>query len=857
MDEKRLREQIPHAVEAHCAHLHADPFLAQKVLRAAERKERPVVKSKMRFVLILSMILMLLTATAVAAVLLTAMEVIEQEAVPMAQSNDGEVRPETEYTYEELKALIAVAEENGIYLDDDTNVMRALRSGKGYYEEETIMAICREAFGGMYYEWTVEEQYFFENIMVQIGWQTKNNLVLPGEGEMSCAEARAFACQIIRENYGAELPLDDETKYRVQEGYSPYENDGVMTSNWVFRFLPRTLDGTTYWVSFDGDGSFIEHTAAPAPDWSDYNERTLFERIEDVYNYRNPGDGMRTWEVEAWHAFGQMLPGARRSDKWNGEYDGYAATTYLLPGEGDLTKRQARDIAFADAGVKDYTNVTELLLGKGGARIWKISFATSEKTGLHQVMTCEIDSATGEILRREDITTEVEWARYMLHETYLLHRPEKVNVLTQDVALEKAIAALYRELGREDVPYTDESCYAIDGNYNENTGGYHFLFNPKVMEYGRASVQVNANGKANIWFVNEPGVNGDNLFDRFCDVYGSDMYWEQDTWVKFGEEMKKYEPTTFEGKLFKQTTYPPESAVKISRDKAMDIVYIDSDHADINRIVLIDAEPNPIWKVRVSTWRPATTMYEVDAMTGEILDKEYYFIQMDNVDHEMIMYTLRRDYKPAALAEFGVQRLAMELCTKAYAEKFYEHSPDYLMSGAYRITEEGMTVSFMAVDPRQDSYIVTVAEDAITAEIEVIPGVENDKTLSRDQQAEFYAQLEGSDRFVPLEEFSEPYNSWESEGGPVEGEMTAAEAQAHAFSLLVDAVGQDTVDAFGKFAVGYRFSRFQNDGNCIRWTFFFVSPENSYEGYRVTFAIRDNELWGTGEVHDINDHSNG
>lgn len=855
MDEKRLREQIPHAVEAHCAHLHADPFLAQKVLRAAERKERPVVKSKMRFILILSMILMLLTATAVAAVLLTAMEVIEQEAVPMAQSNDGEVRPETEYTYEELKALITVAEENGIYLDDDTNVMRALRSGKGYYEEETIMAICREAFGGMYYEWTVEEQYFFEDIMVQIGWQTKNNLVLPGEGDLSSADAYALAVKTIRDNYGADIPLDDPTQYRHTEDFAPHTEYGPCF--WRFSFIPRTLNGARYWVQITGLGEEIQHGATPAHDWSDYNERTLFERIEDVYNYRNPGNGMRTWEVEAWHAFGQMLPGARRSDKWNSEYDGYAATTYLLPGEGDLTKRQARDIAFADAGVKDYTNVTELLLGKGEARIWKISFATSEKTGRHQVMTCEIDSATGEILRREDITTEVEWARYMLHETYLLHRPEKVNVLTEDVALEKAIAALYRELGREDVPYTDESCYAIDGNYNENTGGYHFLFNPKVMEYGRASVQVNANGKANIWFVNEPGVNGDNLFDRFCDVYGADIYWEQDTWVKFGEEMKKYEPTTFEGKLFKQTTYPPESAVKISRDKAMDIVYIDSDHADINRIVLIDAEPNPIWKVRASTWYPATTMYEVDAMTGEILDKEYYFIQMDNVDHEMIMYTLRRDYKPAALAEFGVQRLAMELCTKAYAEEFYELSPDYLMSGAYRITEEGMTVSFMAVDPRQDSYIVTVAEGAMSAEIEVIPGAENDEHLSRDQQAELYALFEGSDRFVPLEEVPEPYSSWENEGGPVEGEMTLAEAQAHAFSLLVDAVGQDAVDAFDKFAVGYHFSRYENDGHCIRWTFYFVSPENSYEGYRVTFAIRDNELWGDGQVSDINDSGNG
>ena len=58
MDEKRLMEQIPRAIEAHCAHLHADPCLAQKVLRAAERKETPIVRSKMKFALILAMILM-------------------------------------------------------------------------------------------------------------------------------------------------------------------------------------------------------------------------------------------------------------------------------------------------------------------------------------------------------------------------------------------------------------------------------------------------------------------------------------------------------------------------------------------------------------------------------------------------------------------------------------------------------------------------------------------------------------------------------------------------------------------------------------------------------------------------------
>ena len=854
MDEKRLTEQIPCAVEKCCAHLQPDPFLAKKVLRAAERKEQTIVKSKLKFVAVLALILMLLTATAVAAVMLTGMELIEQEAVPRAVGNDGEVRPVQEYTYEELKAIIAVAEENGIYLDDDTSVMRALRSGKGYSEEETIMAICREAFDGMYYEWSVEEQYFFEDVMVQIGWRTENNLVLPGEGDLSSAEAYALAVKTIRDNYGADIPLDDPSQYRHTEDFAPH--DEYSRCFWRFSFIPRTLDGASYWVQITGLGEEIQHGAGTAPDWSDYNERTLFERVEEVFNYRYPGDEMRTWTVEAWYAFGQKLPGARHSNKWDAEYDGYAATAYLLPGEGDLTLRQARDIAFADAGVKDYTFVTELLLGKGDQRIWKISFATTEKTGQHQVLSYEIDSQTGSILRVDDLTAEVEWARYMLAETYQLCRPETTLVITEDAALEKAVAALCRKLGREDVPYMDESVYEIDGKYNANTGGYHFLFNPKVMEYGRASVSVSSNGYAEIWFANEPGVTGDTLFERFNDVYGTCMYWTQDIWVKFSEEMQKYEPTTFEGKLFKQTTYLPESAVTISRDKALDIVCLDSNCSDFIRVVLIDAQPNPVWKIRASTW-PVTTLYEVDAMTGEILDREYYFIQMDNFDHTMKMYTLRSVYMPAALAEFGVKRIAMELCVKAYVDDFAEVEPDFLMSGAHRITVEGMTVSFMAVDPRNDSYIVTVAEDGMSAEIQHIPGVENDETLSADQQAELYALFEGSDRFQSLEELPEPYQDLENDYGPVLGEMTLEEAQAHAFALLVDAVGQDTVDGFGKFAVGYRFSRFQNDGNCIRWTFFFVSPDNANEGFRVTFAIRDNELWGDGQVTDVNDTGNG
>lgn len=857
MDENRLKESITRAVEGHCAHLHADPFLAQKVIREANRKENVPVKRKMKFGVALALILMLLTATAVAAVLLTGMEVIEQEAVPLAQSNDGEVRPVEDYTYEELQSIILTAQENGIYLDDDTSVMRALRNGEGYSEEETIMAICREAFGGLFYEWTTEEKHWFEEIMIDIGWATENGYAIPGEGEMSSAEARAQAVKILRENYGADLPLDDPAMYRVEEWYFA-EGDDQLGLNWNFTYRPRYLDGATYYISFDKQGGQAEHSAEPW-EWGEYTERTLEDRVDMVYNYRYAGTGMPSWEYDAWYAFRQKLPGAKHSAKWDAEFDGYLASTYLLPGENDLTKKQARDIAFADAGVKDYTGVTELLLGKADQRIWKISFNTSEKAGKNQLLSYEIDSVSREILRKDDLTSEKEWARYMLHETYEVYAPAAEDILTTEKAVEIAVKKLHAYFNDDTIPYMDESIYEIDARYNANTGHYTVIFNVKQLGYGRANVTVNPNGTTSLVFADPCGLNGDTLFDCFEAVYGANIYWDQDMWVQFGEEMKKYDATTFEGKLFKQTTYLPESAVKISRDKAMDIVYIDSDHADINRIVLIDAEPNPVWKVRASTWYPTTTMYEVDAMTGEILDKEYYFIQMSNFDHTMKMYTLRKDYMPAALAHFGVERIAMELCVKSFTGDFeqYGESPDiFTNKSAYTTQVDGLTVVFAAHDPQNPSYRVTVAEDAMSAEVEKISHEEAEPVAQAATNA-LYAQYGEDIRFWPVEMQYEYFRDSHGYDLPMEGDMPYEEARDYALKLLVAEVGQEAVDALGELKFGTYFARIYQERVAQRWTFYIASAADTTKGWKVTFAIWDGVPETGADIKDINDMGNG
>ena len=856
MDERLTTQRITRAVEHRCAHLHADPLLAQKVIRAAERKERPIVRSKMKYGLILALILMLMAATAVAAVLLTGMEVIQQEAVPLAQGNDGEIRPVEEYTYEELLSIVMTAKENGIVLDEDSSIMRALRMGQGYSEEETIMAICREAFGGLFYEWTVEERYFFQDMMIEIGWATENSYLLPSENDLPSEEIRAMAVETIHKHYGEDVHVEDRSLFRRQEDFYRDAVEGSERNTWAFTFYPRTLDEAVYYVTLDSKGEWIDHFRDEPYNWEVYTEEDLVHRVDSVYNYRYGGCGMTTWENEAWYAFGQKLPGANKSENWDEEYDAYAASTYLLPGEDDLTRKQARDIAFADAGVKDYSTVTEILLGRGQRHVWKISFYTSEKTGREQHLSYEIDAKTHEILRVDDLSAAQPWAAYVLHQTYEGFVQED-GILTPDEAIAIAVKTLHEHFGDESIPYTDESIYTINPRRNNNTGHYSVIFTVKQLGYGRANVTVNPDGTARIVFAHECGLNGDNLFDCYSDVYGSCFDWEQSRWVEFGQAMQQYEPTTFEGKLFKQTTYMEESAVKLSKDDALDVVWKDA-QADHICAILIGAQPNPVWKVRANTW-PVTTLYEIDAMTGEILDKELYYIQMSTFDHEMKMYTLRRDFMPAHLAEFGVARVAMELCVKVFPDEFekYGDSPDvFLDESRYATTVDGMTVTFAGYAPSDPSYRVTVAEDAMSAQVEKISSADAHAATNPDLAA-VYAQYGENSRYWPIK-MQHDYLPGNGYSLPEEGEMTYEEALAHARKLIVDEVGQAEFDVMGDCYIGAHMIRYADGSGRIAWYFYFTDdPATEENGWRVTFFIENGEVQDFSQVQPVKEYGNG
>ena len=214
------------------------------------------MKRKLTYGLVLAIIMLLIAATALAVALLSPKEVVEQVAVPMAQENDRDWRVETDFSPDELAAFIRECNQNGIDLDENDAIMKAIRNGQGYNEEEAIMAVCRVAFGGNYGEWTIAEQHWFQDVMVAIGWADENRVALPGSDDLTEEDARARLITAIREKFEAELPLDNQEQFVTSLSYSVRPDaDNV----WTMTCHPKDEGaGAFYEASLDKAGNVVD-----------------------------------------------------------------------------------------------------------------------------------------------------------------------------------------------------------------------------------------------------------------------------------------------------------------------------------------------------------------------------------------------------------------------------------------------------------------------------------------------------------------------------------------------------------------------------------------------------------------------
>lgn len=257
MSDQRDKRFVQESIDSGLSTMQGYPWLAQRIINQ-ERTGVVFVNKRISAGLVLAIVLMLITVTALAIALLTPKEVVEQVAVPMAQENDKDWRVEMDYTPEELAAFICACNENGIDLDENDAIMEAIRNGEGYNEAEAIMAVCRVAFDGNYGEWTLAEQHWYQDVLVAIGWANENNVDLPGPDDLTEEDAHNRMLTAIWAEYGETLPLEDKTQFESSIAYFAEEAEDGTVWTLAVRNKPGNDVRNEYRATLGRDGNVLD-----------------------------------------------------------------------------------------------------------------------------------------------------------------------------------------------------------------------------------------------------------------------------------------------------------------------------------------------------------------------------------------------------------------------------------------------------------------------------------------------------------------------------------------------------------------------------------------------------------------------
>ena len=607
-------------------------------------EEEGMDMNKKLFAGLVCAVVLLLIAAAMADAPLTAQEIVEQVAVPLALANDTKTGINRIYSAAELAEIVDALRENGITPAEDNDLTVMVTNGVGYYEETTIKEIGCLAFGTPSAFWSLEEGDWYNQQLLKIGAYETYESQLPGPDNMRYEDAEAFALQSVREAYGQDLPVEDRSKWKLARGFSKGDEDEP-EDHWSFTLVPCELEFGKYTVNFrDRDPEASVSVEAEKRDWTQpYTNEELLMGFFDVYSW-----SQGSWPQAVWQKLHEMMQRAEmvQDELYFAECKGYQMTSYPEPNENDITREEAIRIAKA-ALLKDKAALESAILTEyDGERSWLVALRI---WAMNQVVyipndhepdpeagcwLITIDSRTGEVRSlKEAYGNET----YVPEAAYQQAREGAMDFMDAARIAADEIRKIY-----PDLDLFDWSEYMITG-----TTGKRFMveFQTRNIRHGSISATVEPDGTVSEIDAETEPLTGDNLFQRYRLAYGYYAFWEQDRWIQLEKDMAEMKPISVDGKILKATHYPEESSVKVTKDKARELALQTAGWrtAEVHTCVLVDAQPHPVWIMRVI----ARDGYEdpvigLDAETGEVVFTEHY-----DVDETpgYVMYSMPETWK--------------------------------------------------------------------------------------------------------------------------------------------------------------------------------------------------------------------
>lgn len=389
MDKRREKQMIQQAFETSLSGLRDDPWLAQRVMAQAKESGKAQVKGKRKLSvgLVVVIALLLATVTAVAVALLSMREIVEEQAVPIANQYEGD-----SYTVKDTNLLLQLAEENGIELSDHARnaIGKYMDAGEGYPKEEMLMALAKAEFGDDPGTWTLEQQNWFDDVCVAIGYIQEKEKALPDNAEERKAVILQKAEEYILATYNNQTDLS-ESRYAIGVQYLDGKVDNAYPEMyWWVNYKPLALEDTEYSVYLTDEGKV----------WNCNISLGISEGVDYMTVYRR----FRQWAkrpVQLWsqaelHAFREALDVCSPSrDKM---YLALMKVNYPADTSSAIAQEEAQKIGATALNMSDYTVQSSLYVTAGSNAIWRICYFVTEPQHGGQYFSADIDGETGEVI---------------------------------------------------------------------------------------------------------------------------------------------------------------------------------------------------------------------------------------------------------------------------------------------------------------------------------------------------------------------------------------------------------------------------------------------------------------------------
>ena len=395
MNQKELRHvTVQKAIDTTFSGMTMTPQMQYRVLQEARGETK--TKKKLSLGLVLAIVLVLVTITAVAAVLLSAREITENHGIPIANQSDGD-----SYSVEETNILLTLARENGIELSDSAmiNIQKSLEQGIGYFKEEMLMALAKAEFGEAPDAWTLEQQKWFDDVCVAIGFIAVPQKAMPSQSEITQSDAERIAEAYIHSRYDPSVNLNDTTVYKRGVQYIDGNADGEYPGlYWSLSYEALTVDATTYWIYINSRGEVWGEHIMPG-----VASGTPFDFIRSRY------ESTFGWDVSKWNQaeLREFKAASSLSSSTNDravlcinqtEYPDIAANA--------MKPEQAAQIASKALQLNDYVFESAVYIGDAPNPIWKVvisvvfpegSYDATDPFAGYAYYYVEIDSVTGDV----------------------------------------------------------------------------------------------------------------------------------------------------------------------------------------------------------------------------------------------------------------------------------------------------------------------------------------------------------------------------------------------------------------------------------------------------------------------------